>query len=783
MKFIKIKNLLLFSIPLVVLSYLGVDNYYDIITENQVEIIKNGAVNDLNLKGVLINDMYKYLSTDIDIIHWDFNKDFNEDLEPEKKKLIDFFLHLSNLQTTYSQVRYLDTIGQEIIRVDFDSISSAKVKEFEKLQDKSKRYYFKNAKKLQKGEIYFSNIDLNVEYGEIELPYNPVLRVAKKTYNPNGKWNGVIVINYFMNNLFHKLAAKQGDVKYSSFELLNDSGFSLISDDKNKNFSHITTESDSLALYKTHMHLWKKIQKNTTGFDIHKNNIYVFKKLTIDSKSTKNTNLKDKKSLILINKIDLIGINKSQFIYAIYEWVSLIILTFLILLIIIGIQYYNYQVFLQNEKLHSKNEELENLKNKLQETLNFKLDELKLTEKRFYSIFNNAGIGITLLDLNGKPVFTNKKFMDIVGYSENELINMTFVDYTYPDDLEIDLLEYNKLLNRDIDSYNIEKRYIQKGGKVIWGNLHVSLLLDDDKNIINIIAAVNDITKRKDAQKETANLKKIIKSLNYIAKVLKIDSVENVSEINESINLVEYIEKQSEDILNANKAREELLKNLEYKNKELNNYAQIASHDLKTPLQSIHTLFSWIEDDTENELTDESKMYFKLILENLEKMESLINGILNYSSIDKTEFTEYNINTYELVNDIVKLMLVPKSIEIKVDKNLPTIKSNEYRIHQVFQNLLQNAINSLNNETGKIEIGVKETTHFWEFYIKDNGKGIDEKYFEKIFELFQSIDNHEENIGIGLSIVKKVINYYNGEIWVESEVSKGTTFYFTLPKK
>ena len=100
----------------------------------------------------------------------------------------------------------------------------------------------------------------------------------------------------------------------------------------------------------------------------------------------------------------------------------------------------------------------------------------------------------------------------------------------------------------------------------------------------------------------------------------------------------------------------------------------------------------------------------------------------------------------------------------------------------MFQNLIQNAIKSITDETGKIEIGVKETPEFWEFNVKDNGKGIEEKYFKKIFELFQSIDDSEANSGIGLSIVKKVIHFYKGKIWVESEVSKGTTFYFTFPK-
>lgn len=283
-------------------------------------------------------------------------------------------------------------------------------------------------------------------------------------------------------------------------------------------------------------------------------------------------------------------------------------------------------------------------------------------------------------------------------------------------------------------------------------------------------------------KKETITLKKIINSLNYVVKVLNLESSENVKDINESVNLVKFIEKQSEDILIANKAREELLVNLEEKNQELNNYAHIVSHDLKTPLRSIYTLINWIVEDEKSNLNKKSQTHFDLILENLEKMEALINGILTYSTIDKSQMTAYKIDTFEVVNDIIKMMLIPNTVEVKIDKNLPEITGDLARIQQVFQNLIQNAINSLNKPTGKIEVGVNCANNKWEFYVKDNGKGISKKYFKKIFDIFESIDQRNINSGIGLSIVKKVIHFYGGKIWLESKISKGTTFYFTLPK-
>ena len=131
---------------------------------------------------------------------------------------------------------------------------------------------------------------------------------------------------------------------------------------------------------------------------------------------------------------------------------------------------------------------------------------------------------------------------------------------------------------------------------------------------------------------------------------------------------------------------------------------------------------------------------------------------------------------------IEEIIFIPDNVKIKVTNKLPIILADKTKIHQLFQNFLSNAVVNIEKEKGLVEIGCKETPTHWEFSVKDNGVGIPKEYHEKIFQIFQSIGNNERTTGIGLSIVKKIIDRYEGRVWLESEIGKGTTFYFTLKK-
>ncbi len=245
----------------------------------------------------------------------------------------------------------------------------------------------------------------------------------------------------------------------------------------------------------------------------------------------------------------------------------------------------------------------------------------------------------------------------------------------------------------------------------------------------------------------------------------------------EAIN-VELENRIQERTLDLENRAKELLR----KNKDLEEFAYVVSHDLKRPLRNIYTLTDWLTDDDEYEFNEEANQSLRLIKEQVTQMDLLVEGILNYSlQMDKEQIIN-NVDAQSLVTRIITVNS-NELVTITLEDRLPRVSFNESQLLQVFQNLIQNAIKHNDKELVEIHIGYKKTTSGHQFSIQDNGPGIEKKYHKKIFELFQRLQVNTEidSIGIGLALVKKIIERNGGNIRVESELGKGTTFVFTIP--
>lgn len=279
---------------------------------------------------------------------------------------------------------------------------------------------------------------------------------------------------------------------------------------------------------------------------------------------------------------------------------------------------------------------------------------------------------------------------------------------------------------------------------------------------------------------EAKSLKELNKNLQSILDSMSVgqDFMTNTEVFDSS----EYIKQQSIEIVKINKQREELLFNLEKQNKALNEYAHMVSHDLKAPLRSIDTLINWFIQDNESLMNVANLKSLNRILLNVEKMDSLITGILNYSSIENHTHEERVIDVNLVVQDFLKTIEVPDNANINVTNELPVLMGNDFRLKQLFQNLIQNALKYNDKEHIEIEISSTEKDQEYLFQIKDNGIGIPQAYQHKIFDIFSKLQNDDNSSGIGLSIVKRIIEFYKGRIWLESQEKVGTTFFFTIPK-
>ena len=222
-------------------------------------------------------------------------------------------------------------------------------------------------------------------------------------------------------------------------------------------------------------------------------------------------------------------------------------------------------------------------------------------------------------------------------------------------------------------------------------------------------------------------------------------------------------------------------------NRELEQFNFIASHDLQEPLMSLIGYSEVLKEEYFEQLDEEGKLFLDFICNSAKRMRSLIAGLLEYNSIVKnkeTEICDFNVLISEVLDDLHSSIVSRRAI-VTYD-NLPTIKCFPVFCRQLFQNLISNAIKFSKKSTrSKINISVKETRDKWIFAVKDNGIGIEEKYFEQIFIIFRRINNISEyqGNGIGLSHCKKIVEIHDGEIWVHATPNIGSTFYFTINKK
>ena len=359
-------------------------------------------------------------------------------------------------------------------------------------------------------------------------------------------------------------------------------------------------------------------------------------------------------------------------------------------------------------------------------------EKLEKSEEKYRSIFDLSPEAILLTNIDGVIIDTNSRVNSWLGYENKELLGHNLLELPFvprKSKLKMEGKFKEALLVDGLKTYELE--FISKAGETLFGDVLTAPLKGLNKQTVGNLIVIPDITERKRAEKQKAKLFEKINSIN----------------------------------------------------KELKEFAYVVSHDLKAPLRAINTLAAWLVLDYEDKFDEDGKKQLQLLQSRVTRMDGLIDGILQYSRVGRIEEEKVKIDLEKQVPEIIDYLAPPENFKIEIETELPTIISEKTRITQVFQNLLSNAIKYMDKPEGIIKIGCSKEDEFYKFYVSDNGPGIDEKYHEKIFQIFQTLHSKDqyESTGVGLTLIKRIVEMYDGRVWLESEVGNGCIFFFTLP--
>jgi len=375
-------------------------------------------------------------------------------------------------------------------------------------------------------------------------------------------------------------------------------------------------------------------------------------------------------------------------------------------------------------------------------------EALRKSEERLRAMYEQASVGVALIGMDGRWQAVNERLCQILGYSRNELLNMRCQDVTHPEDTNDPACIIDQARTEPNAKCTCEKRYIRKDGNVVWVNVSAAVVSEPHDDEEYVVAVIQDVSERKAAESMVA--------------------------------------RYTEQLVEANRA-------LEAKQAELEEFIYTVSHDLKAPIVSISGFAGLVREKLGGQIDATSEHQLDRILHNATVMEQLIGDLLELSRIGRADEPVTDIDMDKLTDDIFDSLSVTaasKKITLKKAGNIPAAFGRYQRIRQLLTNLVDNAIKYMpdNRTDAMVEVGFAtpegdSRDNGPAYYVRDNGNGIAPEFHERIFNMFQRATPPSEKCngsGIGLAIVKRIVQKHNGRIWLSSKIGKGSTFYFTL---
>jgi signal transduction histidine kinase len=373
------------------------------------------------------------------------------------------------------------------------------------------------------------------------------------------------------------------------------------------------------------------------------------------------------------------------------------------------------------------------------------------------------------------PVSINR-LKSLVQDNPKQLQQVQVIEQKIQQELELLLQEINNTKASTVGgSVFIQQKVFLERGKAVMDQLtaDINQFQLEERRLLKAREQMSD-----DQERLRGWVQLVMTAISILASVAAICLFDRIEHDRQSG--IRKLQGQAENVVQLNQILARTNMMLADRNQELDQFAYVSSHDLKAPLRAIANLSEWIEEDLEGQLPPEGQQHMKLLRKRVQRMDALINGLLEYSRVGRANVPIETVNVADLLTEVIDLLAPPPNFEIVVAP-MPTIQTRGLLLSQVFSNLISNAIKHCSRLDGRIKITVNVRNELCEFAVSDNGQGIALEHQNKIFTIFQTLEARDktENTGIGLSIVKKIVESEGGKVWVESKLGQGATFIFT----
>ncbi len=797
-----LKLILLFTLFFLVIFGIHLNGAY-----NNIELkyqLKSKLHNQTNI--VNINSLLQNSRSDLlylaDIFH--ISKFFECDQAQQQLNKVEHFIKsFVENKKVYTQVRIIDTTGKELMRIEYKNGKAVILNE-EKLQNKVNRYYFEESTALKKGEIYLSKFDLNIENGIIEEPYNPTIRLSTPITNNHDKVVGYAIVNYAGQLIIDAIKKNNENIKSL---LLNNNSYFLVGMKPSDEWGFMFDESINFK----HMYprQWEYMQQHEEGFIHYKNGTFTFLQLNPVRTISPYRTTKSRRNWIIITYVD----NATVFSAFMEYFRTILPIVTIFMLIIFTLSY----------------------------VISRYIQRLKETDERVaiaHAAFENTQEGILVFDSFKRIIQVNRAFVDITGYSEKEAFHQS-------SEILKDVSYYNTKIFKKIwqtlqekDYWSGELRNQTKSGKPFIEHLSLSTVKRNGDPIY-YIGIFSDITADKKREEDICQTNKILEKTLQELKEAQDQLIESerlsalgqlIASISHEINSpLGAIKTSSSNVLESfnkvvtNVPKLDLLLNEEDKAVLMNLRNMICSENNALSIKELRNLKKELKLQLEQLPVNNARFYadvlsqlhvknvspYKALLthpdaqfildtlnheqmavSNLHNISNSVNRVAKIiSSLKKFSYFDHDHEgVVEKLEDSVESTLTllhhnlkQNIVVIRHFEPLEAIFCHPDELSQVWMNLIQNAIHAMNNQ-GTLTISISADKNYHTVSITDTGTGIPSTIQKKVFAPFFTTKPSGIGSGLGLGIVKKIIEAHNGKIWFDSNET-GTTFYVSIPKE